>query len=100
MAPRTEHPTPLETVRRLRQLRHLRGFYLMGFFLWAVSTAWTGWEAPGSRQMWAAVFLLSVFTGLLVMASLWVRRLEKAGPARPQHHAARRRAPAPHQAST
>jgi hypothetical protein len=40
--------------------------------------------------MWASVLLLSVFSGLLLTTSLWVRRLEQAGTHRPVHHAAPR----------
>lgn len=74
----------------MRQLRRIRAFYVAGFCVWVVSAAWTGWESPGSRQMWVSVLLLTVFTGLLAVTSLWVRRLESAGPARPAHHAAPR----------
>jgi uncharacterized membrane protein len=83
MAPKTEHRTSLQTMRQLRQLRRIRSFYAAGLCLWAVSAAWTGWESPGSRQMWASALLLAVFTGLLVLASLWLRRLEDATPDRP-----------------
>ncbi|AKZ60223.1 hypothetical protein SAM23877_7180 [Streptomyces ambofaciens ATCC 23877] len=40
--------------------------------------------------MWVALLLLGVFTGLLLTASTWVRRLESDGPRRPARHAAAR----------
>lgn len=42
--------------------------------------------------MWVALLLLGVFTGLLLTATTWVRRLESAAPRRPAHHAAPRMA--------
>ncbi|MGV9696876.1 hypothetical protein ACWDTR_14085 [Streptomyces sp. NPDC003470] len=92
MAATTEHRSPLQTMRQLRQLRRIRAFYAAGLCLWAVSAAWTGWKSPGSRQMWASALLLGVFTGLLLLATLWLRRLEHAAPGRPVHHAAPRTA--------
>ncbi|MFF8670290.1 hypothetical protein [Streptomyces sp. NPDC015242] len=86
------------SLRAVRQLRRIRAFYTAGLLLWAASTAWTGLEAPGSRQMWVSTLLLIVFTGLLLTASLWLRRLEAAAPARPAHHAASRKTAAPRQA--
>ncbi|MFD5801430.1 MULTISPECIES: hypothetical protein [unclassified Streptomyces] len=100
MATSTDSPAPLSVVRRLRQLRRTRASYAVGLALWAVSTAWTGWESPGSRQMWVSVLLLSVFAALLLMTSLWTRRLEKARPAGPAHHAAPRPAVVAHHAGT
>jgi hypothetical protein len=44
------------------------------------------WDSPGSRPMWTSVLLLAVFTGLLAMASRWLRHLEPTGPARTSHH--------------
>ncbi|HET9380827.1 MAG TPA: hypothetical protein VFP69_08355 [Streptomyces sp.] len=91
MAQKTER---IILLRAVRQLRRVRSFYALGVLLWAVSTTWTGWQAPGSRQMWASVFLLVVFTGLLVTAALFLRRLGAPGPGRPAHHAAAQK-PAP-----
>ncbi|PWI46218.1 hypothetical protein [Streptomyces sp. ICBB 8177] len=80
MAPMTER---IQFLRAVRQLHRVRSFYAAGVLLWAASAAWTGWQAPGSRQMWVSVLLLAVFTGLLATASLSLRRL-----AVPAHHAA------------
>jgi hypothetical protein len=44
------------------------------------------WDSPGSRPMWTSLLLLTVFTGLLAMASRWLRDLEPTGAARPAHH--------------
>ncbi|MFF7858060.1 hypothetical protein [Streptomyces sp. NPDC007904] len=86
------------SLRAVRQLRRIRAFYSAGILLWAASTAWTGWESPGSRQMWVSALLLVVFTGLLLAASLWLRRLEAAGSPEPAHHAASRRTTTPRHA--
>jgi hypothetical protein len=37
--------------------------------------------------MWTSLLLLAVFTGLLAMASRWLRNLEPTGSARPSPHA-------------
>lgn len=63
------------SLRALRQLRRVRAFYAAGVTLWALSALWTGWESPGGRQMWISVLLLTIFTGLLLTASLWLQRL-------------------------
>ncbi|PKT71220.1 hypothetical protein CW362_20055 [Streptomyces populi] len=84
------------SLRAMRQLRRVRAFYAAGVVLWAVSALWTGWQSPGGRQMWISVMLLAIFTGLLLTASLWLRRLRtvavaSAGPGRravPQRTAA------------
>ncbi len=87
----------VKSLRAVRQLRQVRVFYAVGVLLWAVSTAWTSWQSPGSRQMWVSALLLAIFTVLLVTASFWLQRLQAAGSARPAHHAAPRR-PAPRRA--
>jgi hypothetical protein len=46
------------------------------------------WDSPGSRPMWTSLLLLTVFTGLLAMASRWLRNLEPIGATRPAHHVA------------
>ncbi|MGW0551341.1 hypothetical protein [Streptomyces altiplanensis] len=92
MAPKTES---LMSLRAVRQLRRVRTFYMAGVLLWAAAVAWTGWTHPGSRQMWASLLLLVVFTGLLATASLWLYRLKAAEGHKPAHHAAPRRAVAP-----
>ncbi|MEV5432537.1 hypothetical protein [Streptomyces sp. NPDC052701] len=86
------------SLRAVRQLRRVRAFYIGGVLLWAALTAWTGWQLPGSRQMWVSALLLAVFSGLLLAASLWLQRLQAAGPRRPAHHAASRRATTPRRA--
>ncbi|MER6345213.1 hypothetical protein ACWC10_30010 [Streptomyces sp. NPDC001595] len=91
MTPKTDRVTPL---RAVRQLRRVRAFYLGGVLLWAVLTAWTGWQSPGSRQMWVSALLLTVFSGLLLTASLWLQRLQADGTRGPAHHAAPRNATA------
>ncbi|MGW8063927.1 hypothetical protein ACVV2G_17030 [Streptomyces ziwulingensis] len=96
MAKRNDHQALPPRIRQLRQLRHIRAFYAAGFALWAVSAAWTGWESPGSRQMWVALLLLGVFSGLLLTASAWVRRLDSDAPRGPARHAAPRRAMTTH----
>ncbi|MBV2355424.1 hypothetical protein KUM39_13775 [Streptomyces sp. J2-1] len=88
MAAKTE---PLTLLRAVRQLRRVRAFYAAGALLWALAAALTGWTEPGSRRMWVAAALLAVFTGLLLTASLWLRRLVPASSAAlPAHHAAPR----------
>ncbi|MEU0114617.1 hypothetical protein ABZ137_13005 [Streptomyces bobili] len=96
MTPKNDHG---ESVRAVRQLRNVRPVYAGGAALWATSAAWTGWEDPGSRQMWVSVVFLVVFTGLLSVTSLWVRREQSAGAGGPVHHAAPRRTAARRQAS-
>ncbi|MFF0164115.1 hypothetical protein ACFYRY_42535 [Streptomyces sp. NPDC005263] len=95
MAANTDHPMSL---RAVRQLRRVRAFYAAGVLLWAASTAWMGWEHPASRQMWVSALLLAVFTGLLITASLWIRRLEATGADRPVHHAASHKTTGPRHA--
>lgn len=85
MAPKTEG---IQFLRAARQLRRVRSFYAAGILLWAGSAAWTGWQEPGSRQMWVSVLLLAVFTVLAVTASLSLRRLAVPATGRPVHHAA------------
>lgn len=89
MAPKIER---IQFLRAVRQLHRVRSFYAVGVLLWAGSAAWTGWQAPGSRQMWVSVLLLAVFTGLLAIASLSLRRLAVPPTGRPAHHAASRKA--------
>ncbi|MFE2281917.1 hypothetical protein ACFXAE_32715 [Streptomyces sp. NPDC059454] len=87
------------SLRAVRQLRRVRTFYAGGVLLWAVLTAWTAWQLPGSRQMWVSALLLAVFSTLLLTASLWLQRLQAAdSPRRPAHHAASRKATAPRHA--
>ncbi|MEY9484233.1 putative membrane protein [Streptomyces calvus] len=96
MASTTDH---VMSLRAVRQLRRVRTFYMGGVLLWAVLTAWTGWQLPGSRQMWVSAFLLAVFSGLLLTTSLWLRRLQATdSPCGPAHHAASRRTTAPRHA--
>ncbi|MFE1591076.1 hypothetical protein ACFW6Q_36000 [Streptomyces sp. NPDC058737] len=90
MAPKTER---IQFLRAERQLRRIRSFYTAAILLWAGSAAWTGWQAPGSRQMWVSVLLLAVFTVLLVTASLALRRLAVPATGRPVHHTAPHRPP-------
>ncbi|WP_225631396.1 hypothetical protein [Streptomyces solaniscabiei] len=85
MAPKTER---IQFLRAVRQLRRIRSFYAAGILLWTGSALWTGWQAPGSRQMWVSVLLMAVFTALLVTASLSLRRLPAPATGRPVHHAA------------
>ncbi|MEU5599936.1 hypothetical protein [Streptomyces sp. NPDC020298] len=85
MAPKTER---IMFLRAVRQLHRVRSFYALGVLLWATSAAWSGWHAPGSRQMWTCVLLLAVFTGLLITAGLSLRRLQTPETGRPTHHAA------------
>ncbi|MFI0813919.1 hypothetical protein [Streptomyces echinatus] len=86
------------SLRAVRQLRRVRAFYAVGALMWAASTVWTGWQSPGSRQIWVFVLLLAIFTGLLLTASLWLQRLQSTGSSVPAHHAAPRRAAGPHHA--
>ncbi|MER6431905.1 hypothetical protein ABT272_29890 [Streptomyces sp900105245] len=88
----------IKSLRAVRQLRRVRTFYAVGVLVWAASTAWTGWQTPGSRQMWVSALLLAIFTGLLLTASLWLQRLQTEGPTEPAHHAAPRRAAQPRHA--
>ncbi|MBQ1095431.1 hypothetical protein KBY55_04835 [Streptomyces sp. b94] len=90
MAPKTDR---IQFLRAVRQLRRIRAFYAAALVLWAGSAVWTGWQAPGSRQMWVSVLLLTVFTVLLVTASVSLRRLAVPGTGRPVHHAASHKAP-------
>ncbi|WP_121745157.1 hypothetical protein [Streptomyces sp. E2N166] len=90
MAPKTER---IQFLRAVRQLRRIRSFYAAAIVLWTGSAAWTGWQSPGSRQMWVSVLLLAVFTVLLVTASLSLRRLSVPATGRPVHHAAPHKAP-------
>ncbi|MFD9569028.1 hypothetical protein ACFWBI_04195 [Streptomyces sp. NPDC059982] len=92
MAPKTAH---LMSLRAVRQLRRVRTVYATGVLLWAAASAWTGTTHPWSRQMWACVLLLAVFTGLLGTASLWLRRLRAALGHEPVRHTAPRRAITP-----
>ncbi|TDT29270.1 hypothetical protein EV562_113135 [Streptomyces sp. BK208] len=85
MAPKTEG---IQFLRAVRQLRRVRSFYAAGILLWGGSAAWTGWQEPGSRQMWVSVLLLAVFLVLAVTASLSLRRLAAPATGRPVHHAA------------
>ncbi|WP_432197163.1 hypothetical protein [Streptomyces sp. bgisy027] len=71
-----------------RQLRRMRALYAAGVLLWAASSIGTAWSSPGGRAMWTSVLLLAVFTGLLALSSMWLRRI---GPAA----AAARKNPAP-----
>ncbi|MFF4541940.1 hypothetical protein [Streptomyces aureus] len=93
MASKTDHS---QSLRAVRQLRRVRAFYAAGAALWAMSALWTGWQSPGGRQMWTSVLLLTIFTGLLLAASLWLQRLRTAVAATggPAHHAAPQRTPA------
>lgn len=68
----------------------MRNFYAGGVALWAASSAWTTWDAPGSRPMWTSVLLLAVFAALLAMAWRWLRQLEPAEAARPAARPAHR----------
>ncbi|MFJ7631042.1 hypothetical protein ACIQZN_31670 [Streptomyces sp. NPDC097595] len=90
MAPKTER---IQFLRNARQLRRVRSFYAAAVLLWTVSALWTGWQAPGSRQMWVSVLLLAVFTALLVTAILAQRRLAIPATGRPAHHAAPHKLP-------
>ncbi|MDQ0681040.1 hypothetical protein QFZ56_007964 [Streptomyces achromogenes] len=87
MAPKTDH---LMSLPAERQLRQVRAFYAAGVLLWAAAAIWTGWAHPASRQMWVSVLLTAVFTGLLLTASLWLRRLQAGAADRLAHRAAPR----------
>nr|WP_256340492.1 hypothetical protein [Streptomyces sp. 2231.1] len=65
---------------------------MVGVLVWAASTAWTGWQSPGSRPMWVSVLLLAVFTGLALHSLPLAPASPSCGPAEPVHHAASRRA--------
>lgn len=77
----------------VRQLRRVRSFYAAGIVLWATGAGLEALNHPGSRQMWAQVLLLAVFSGLLSLTfvQLWRhrtalhraagRKLSKARPA-------------------
>lgn len=95
MAPKIER---IQFLRAARQLHRVRSLYTAGTLLWAASTAWTGWQAPGSRQMWTCALLLAVFTGLLITAGLSLRRLQTPQTSRPAHHAAPRKTTSPRHA--
>ncbi|MFJ4526497.1 hypothetical protein ACIP4Y_37270 [Streptomyces sp. NPDC088810] len=95
MAPTTER---IQFLRAVRQLHRVRSFYTAGALLWAASSAWTGWQAPASRQMWVSLTLLTVFTALHITASLSLRRLAVPTTGRPAHHAASRKATSPRHA--
>ncbi|MEU3184775.1 hypothetical protein ABZ707_11300 [Streptomyces sp. NPDC006923] len=82
-------------LRAIRQLHRVRSFYVMGVLLWTASTAWTGWQSPGSRQMWVSVILLGVFATLLLTAFVSLRHLEATTSSRPAHHAASRKVGGP-----
>ncbi|PNG20525.1 hypothetical protein [Streptomyces cahuitamycinicus] len=75
MAPKTDH---LMSLRAERQLRQVRAFYTAGVLLWATAAA---------------------FTGLLLTASLWLRRIQTSTASRPAHHAAPRHVIAPRHAN-
>lgn len=90
MAPKIER---IQFLRAERQLRRIRSFYAAAILLWAGSAAWTGWQAPGSRQMWVSALLLAVFAALLVTATLALRRLAIPTTGRPAHHAAPHKLP-------
>ncbi|MGW3114522.1 hypothetical protein [Streptomyces sp. NPDC001091] len=77
-----------KSLRAVRQLRRVRGFYASGVLLWLTAAVWTGWMRPGSRQMWVSLLLLALFAGLLVTATLWLQRLRTADAEVPAHHAA------------
>ncbi|MFJ8351763.1 hypothetical protein ACIQ9J_36585 [Streptomyces sp. NPDC094153] len=95
MAPKSE---PIQFLRAVRQLHRVRSFCALGVLLWAASATWTGWQAPGSRQMWVSVLLLAVFTALLATAGLSLRRLTVPPTGRPAHHAASHKTARPRQA--
>ncbi|MFF5506487.1 hypothetical protein [Streptomyces roseolus] len=90
MAPKTER---IQFLRAERQLRRIRSFYVAALLLWTGSATWTGWQAPGSRQMWVSVLLLAVFAVLLVTSTLALRHLVIPASGRPVHHAAPRKLP-------
>ncbi len=86
------------SLRAVRQLRRVRAFYAVGVLVWAASTAWTGWQTPGSRQMWVSALLLAIFTGLLLTSSIWLQRLQTTSSAEPARYAAPQRATRPRHA--
>ncbi|MFG2308697.1 hypothetical protein ACGFS9_08395 [Streptomyces sp. NPDC048566] len=88
MAPKTERVLFLRAVRTLHRVRT---FYVMGILLWSTSTLWTAWQSPGTRQMWVSALLLAVFSGLLLTATLSLRRLHPPKTGEPAHHAAPRK---------
>ncbi|MFI0241854.1 hypothetical protein [Streptomyces sp. NPDC016845] len=75
----TDTPARSSAARAEQGLRRMRVFYAAGTALWAASAAWTAWTHPGSRQMWVALLLLTVFVGLLGVTS---RFLTASAPAR------------------
>ncbi|WP_110014484.1 hypothetical protein [Streptomyces venezuelae] len=85
MAPKIER---IQFLRAVRQLHRVRSFYAAGVLLWTGSSVWTGWQTPGSQQMWVSVLLLAVFTTLLLTAVLSLRRIQAPMAGRPAHHAA------------
>ncbi|MEU8951172.1 hypothetical protein [Streptomyces sp. NPDC048489] len=85
MASKTDR---VKSLRAVRQLRRVRTFYALGALVWAASTAWTVWQAPGERQMWVSALLLAIFAGLLVAASLWLQQVQTTRSTNPAHHAA------------
>ncbi|BFO18115.1 hypothetical protein SHKM778_45030 [Streptomyces sp. KM77-8] len=85
-------------LRVVRQLRRIRAFYTGGVLLWTALTAWTAWQSPGSRQMWVSALLLTVFSGLLLTTSLWLRRLQTTDSRHPAHRPASHKATAPRHA--
>ncbi|MFJ9038560.1 hypothetical protein ACIRF8_18455 [Streptomyces sp. NPDC102406] len=87
----TANTEPSERASAVRGLRRIRVFYTGGTVLWAASAAWTGWLAPGSRQMWVSLLLLAVFGALLAATSLWLSRSEPVRAAPPHRHRARPR---------
>ncbi|MGW4748207.1 hypothetical protein ACWEPR_25745 [Streptomyces sp. NPDC004290] len=95
MAPKTERT---QFLRAARQLHRVRSFYAAGVLLWAGSSAWTGWQVPGSRQMWVSLLLLTIFTALLLTAGLSLRRLTAPTAHQPAHHAAPRKTAHPRHA--
>ncbi|OXS30387.1 hypothetical protein [Streptomyces sp. XY006] len=86
------------SLRAVRQLRRVRAFYAVGVLVRAALTAWTGWQTPGSRQMWVSALLLAIFTGLLLTSSIWIQRLQITSSAEPARHAAPGRATRPRHA--
>ncbi|PKW05004.1 hypothetical protein SAMN05428944_0068 [Streptomyces sp. 1222.5] len=90
----------IKSQRAVRQLRRVRAFYAVGVLVWAASTAWTGWQSLGSRQMWVSALLLAVFTGLFLTTTVWLQRLQaaRAASAGPAHHAVPRRTTRPRHA--
>lgn len=89
---KTEHITP---ARAVQQLRRVRSFYTLGALLWAASATWSGWQAPGSPQMWACLLLLAVFSSLLGTTSLFLRRLQAPEAGRLAHQTASQKTASP-----